>query len=498
MVFVPINDSIIQNDSIPTDKNYQDIKIIRCQSNPEELENFRANRYQFQHEPTERTPFKCVLSRKGFEPNYRIIATVHPSMKLFLDLVKYDPSDPKPDDYNALGMKKAHDSTQQDFKGQKKANTVDFANYIIEGIKGERNLYLPIINGWQSKNVFKKTIFVAFDEENENAMYGILYLPKAPIMQADGQTQTAAIFRVAKSQEANTSTAFSQLQLTLEIELNLDEDQAGQSFADRNGRGSNKNKNLIKGLDLSSAMSSLRNKSIKETIFVDRIAKGRSGGITETSTQNIVDLSALEQMLLGVISNGKKKPEHIKHHYIPYFLPHCHEFLVLLEKLFAKDWLHPSPPNTEPFRKLYVHGWAFCLKALALAYHRVKIRELAPLASAIGTEHKVTDPSKSIEEKYKFQVEEEKQKMNDYPLISYDEFVERLERIDWLRYRKHWITLTGYKTSKGQKRTLTLKGSNITVVAAQAQNTKTVIESVCDKILSDSWEDLCSQENEPF
>lgn len=497
MVFVPLNDSIIKNESIPNDENYQGLKIIRCQSNPESLENFRKNHYQFQHESSERTPLKCILSRKGIEP-YRLIANVHPNMKTFLDVVKYDPSDPPIKDYNTLGMKQAHERTQSDFKGRKKSNKDDFANYILEGIKKERNLYLPIINGWQSKNVFDKTIFVAFDEENENAMYGVIYLPKAPIMQADGQTQTAAIFQVAKKVDSHINFAFDKLQLTLEIELNLDENQAGQSFADRNGRGTNKNKNLIKGLDISSALSSLRAKSIEGTVFQHRLANGRTTGTGETATQNIVDLSTLEQMLLGVISNGKKKPEHIKHHYIPHFLPYCKEFLNLLDRLFSDNWANPSPPNTEPFRRLYVHGWPFCLKALAHAYHRVKISELTPLYMAMGTEDNVEDASKPIEEQYQYQVDKEKQNINVNSPISYIEFVNRLEKIDWLRFRKHWITLTGFKTSKGQKRTLTLKGFENPVVAAQAQNNKTVIEAVCSKILSDSWEDLCSQENEPL
>lgn len=74
----------------------------------------------------------------------------------------------------------------------------------------------------------------------------------------------------------------------------------------------------------------------------------------------------------------------------------------------------------------------------------------------------------------------------------------RLEKIDWLRHRRHWIALTGFAVAKGQKKTFTLKDSGTEVVVAKAQNTPVYIENVCDKILSDSWEELCLEENEPL
>lgn len=489
---------IIKNEEIPKDEAYQNLRILHFHSDAYALEHFNNNRYQFQHEPGDRTMLRCILSRKGSPKNYRLVATVHPTMKLFTEIVRYDPAYPPLDDYYAQGMMQAHKQTQSDFKGQKKSNTLDFCNYIIEGIKGVRTLYLPTITGWQAKKVFEKTIFVAFDEYDPNALYGAIYLPKAPIMQADGQTQTAAIFQAARSVDAINAGALDNLTVTLEIELNVSERQAAQSFADRNGRGSKKNKNLVISFDTSSAVSSLRVQAMEGTIFEYRLADGRNGGTGETATKAIVDLSTMEQMLLNVISCGKHKSEQFKHHYIPHFLPYAQEFLNLLEELFAKDWIEEPPSVKEPFRRLFVHGWPFCLKALAIAYHKSRIDQLGPLAAAIGTEHEDKDASRSVEEKYLCQAGIKKEQFREAPKVSFDEFKSRLEKIDWYRYRRHWIALTGYAVTKGQKKTFTLKESGTEVVVAKAQNTAVYIESVCDKILSDSWEELCSQENEPL
>lgn len=56
-------------------------------------------------------------------------------------------------------------------------------------------------------------------------------------IQADGQTQTAAIFALHGTKDAIKKGALERYRVTLEIELNVDERQAGQSLADRNGRG---------------------------------------------------------------------------------------------------------------------------------------------------------------------------------------------------------------------------------------------------------------------
>ena len=84
------------------------------------------------------------------------------------------------------------------------------------------------------------------------------------------------------------------------------------------------------------------------------------------------------------------------------------------------------------------------------------------------------------------------------PTVPLDELRARLEQIDWLRYRKHWIALTGAKMKDGKKRTLKLKSTGEDKVQSQAQNTQTVISSVRDKILSETWSDLTGKEDEPF
>ena len=140
-------------------------------------------------------------------------------------------------------------------------------------------------------------------------------------MQSDGQTQTAALFGLAGNKEAVSKNALNSITISLEIELNLNEDKAGQSFADRNGRGSKKNANLVKSMDISAALSELRNKSIKETVFEGRLSDGRSGpgNISETSVINIVDLSTLEQMILISLTGSTQfKPEQVKHYHNDY------------------------------------------------------------------------------------------------------------------------------------------------------------------------------------
>jgi hypothetical protein len=440
---------------------------------------------------------RATLTRKGMvdsqSAHTRISVHTHPTLKQFRDMVQYDPSNPPPDNYDALGMKEAHDQTQSDFKGQKQLNKDLFKNYLLESIMGSRTAYLPSISGWQTKSSLARTVFVAFDEEDPDALYGLLYLPKSPIMQADGQTQTAALFALAAHKEAVDKGALEKFRVTLEIELNVDERKAGQSFADRNGRGSKKNKNLVIGLDSSSAMSQLRDASIEGTVFEKRLARGRNTPTSVTATGMIVDLSTMEQMLMGVVSDLSDKPEILKHHHISYFQPYTREFIKLLDDVFAKYWLEKTPLNQDTFRKLYVHGWPFALKAIAAAYHATRIAELAPLARALRAQ----SAGKGLEEAFIDQLHEEQQKPPSQPVITFEELKDRLEKIDWLRYRKHWIKLAGAKQGKdGKFKTFKLKSTGEEKVDGQAQNTHTVIGAVRDKILSDKWEDLTSTEDQ--
>ncbi len=492
MIHIPrTKATLISTDSISKDSAFGGLHILKYQSNPKEKAEIDNLNYEFQHQTADYTPLRATLCRKGAiggkDANVRVVAVVHPSLKLFTDIVKYDPSHPPAEDYDMLNMKSAHEKTQSDFKGQKAANKELFKAYVLEGIDDARRLYLPTISGWQSVAVFPKTVFVAFDEEDPNALYGQLYLPKSPIMQADGQTQTAALFAVAHSADAVTKGALDKVTLTLEIELNVDEQKAGQSFADRNGRGSKKNRNLVIGLNTSSPLSDLRVKAIGGTVFDGRIANGRTPGATKTATMNIVDLSALEQMLLNATVGGRFKPEVLRNFHIPHLIKYANEFLKLLHKCFADYWADPTPRKQDTYRQLYVHGWPFALKGIALAYYESRIDKLGPIVAAINSP---LDASLTNDEAFKKQVETQSAVWDKTPNVTFEELSDRLSKIDWLRYRKHWIEITGAKKKDGKKKTFKLKSTGEEKVEAQAQNTAAIINAVKGKILSDTWDEL--------
>ncbi|ABS02331.1 hypothetical protein [Kineococcus radiotolerans] len=494
---IPKN-QLIPNDQIPRSDLFGGLRIVRYQADPAACDAFNQNRYEFQWEQEERHVIPgATLAVKGAPSNYRITAMIHPTLKQFIDIVKYDPSAPPIEDYEALEMKDAHDQTQQDFKGAKKENLANFKQYNVEAVRGDRIAYLPPISGWQSSVVFDETIFVAFDEPSDLVLYGQLYLPKSPVMQSDGQTQTAALFQAAQTGIAIKSGALKRFGVTMEIELNVTSEKAAQSFADRNGRGSKKNKNLVAVMDSSSALAKLRGQSIQGTIFDKRLADGRTVGATETATKNIVDLSTMDQMLLNVVSRGSKKPEQIKHYHVQHLLPFCRDFIEMLEGQFGSAWLDPTPKDSEPYRRIYVHGWAFALKALALAYHDVRRSEIHPYATSIGTtgmdEHTTAEEAEAAFLKA----------VADAPsatsVLSVAEFEDRLGQIDWLRYRKHWIALTGYKLDRsGSKKRREIKdgASKKVIVEGKAENTAAAINSVVRKILSDTWTDLTHHEDE--
>lgn len=492
---------LIPNTQLLPDQNFAGLKIVRYQSDQIAREAFSSNQFEFQHELAKRHIIAGVtLSLKGADQHYRISAMMHPSLRQFTEIVRYDPSDPPVEDFEALGMMEAHSQTQQDFKGAKKENLANFKQYLVEAVRGDRSAYLPPVSGWQSSEVFADTIFVALDETNPMALYGFLYLPKKPVMQSDGQTQTAALFQVAATGVAIKSGALDNFGTTLEIELNVDSVSAGQSFADRNGRGSKKNKNLVARMDSSSALARLRSQAITGTIFEGRLADGRSGGATETATTNIVDLSTLDQMLLNVISRGHKKPEQIKHYHVDLLLPYCREFILMLEKIFGPSWLDPTPKDSEPYRRLYIHGWAFALKAIAIAYHDSRRDLIDPISAPIGSEVR-DEHATAADAKADYLTKVEAGKINaPEALLPFDELAYRLSRIDWHRYRKHWMEITGFKVDKeGNKKTRTIKdgtpGGVMVIVEGKAENTATTINSVANRILADNWNDLSSSED---
>jgi hypothetical protein len=494
---IPARDKFIPRSVIPKDEQFNGLRIVRCQSDPEALDAYNNLRYEFQHEqPKLHEILGVTLALKGAASRYRVVAVIHPTIRQFREIVKYDPANPPLEDYDAIGMKEAHDDTQSDFRNAKARNLEDYKAYNLEAIGGERIAYLPPIAGWQSSEVFPETVFVAFDEQNPLSLYGVLYLPKRPVMQSDGQTQTAALFATAATGMALKTGAIDSFGVTLEIELGVERGAAAQSFADRNGRGSKKNKNLVARFDTAAGISQLRDRAIKDTIFESRLADGRGTGTGETHTQNIVDLSTMEQMLLLAVSNGKFKPEHIKNYQVPTLEPYAKGFLRLLDEEFSKDWVEKPQRDEDSFRRLYAHGWPYCLKAIARAYYATHIDELAPISDAISSSLK--DQHSSPEEAlaaFEKRIEEGNSS-RPTPELTSDQLRERLSTIDWHRYRKHWVELNGAKVDKktGEMKRIQLKSGEV-VVNSQAQNTNANIDAITSKLLSSSWTDLQSHEN---
>ncbi|WP_042886286.1 hypothetical protein [Cupriavidus necator] len=500
MLNIPqVKSSIIENDEIFADPDYQGLKIVRAQTDKDANKAYYDNKYEFQHQHGDYTVVRATLCRKGYvatevAEKQRITVMIHPSLKLFTEIVKYDPAEPPKENYYALEMLEAHKLTQSDFKGQKAANKEMFKTYILEGISGVRPIFLPIISGWQSKAVFSKTVFVAFDEEDPNAMYGTLYLPKSPVMQSDGQTQTAALFAVANTADAIEKSALDRLSLTLEIELNVDARKAGQSFADRNGRGSKKNRNLVIGLNTAEPISDLRLRATKDTVFENRIADGRTTGTSETATTNIVDLSTMEQMLLGALTNNRFKPEQLKHYHVEPLLPFAREFTELLDEVFASQWPATTPPKQDTFRRLYVHGWPFALKAIAFAYFESRADKLTPILAAMTVKNALKSQEVVFAEALAAAENPEKE-----PVISFEELKKRLLAIDWLRYRRHWINITNSNVDKsGNRKTFVLKSTGERKVVGLAPNTAANIATVKNKIISDKWIELTGSDDAPI
>jgi hypothetical protein len=495
---IPSRQKLIPLAEVPTDSKFHGIHMVRVQSDSSAMSFYNDQRYEFQHEPAKRHMISgATLSLKGAPSKYRLVALIHPTLREFVDIVKYDPANPPTEDYDAIGMKEAHDETQSDFKNAKAKNLDDYKTYNLEALRGERVAYLPAITGWQSHEVFSDTVFVAFDENNPLVLYGALYLPKKPIMQSDGQTQTASLFGTATTGMAIKTGALDAFSVTLEIELDVEKRAAAQSFADRNGRGSKKNKNLVSRYDTAAGIAQLRDDAIAGTVFEHRLADGRSTstGTTETQTANIVDLSTMEQMLLAALSNGRFKPEHIKSYQVPTLLSHGKDFLELLDSQFSAMWVQDPEKDEEPFRRLYVHGWPFCLKAIANAYYKTHVDELAPICDAIAAslkdEHESPEGAKSAFERKIV----EAQSSSPTPDVTPTELGERLAKISWYRYNKPWVKITGAKLDKktGQPKRRGLKSGEI-VIDSKAENTKANIAAVEAKLLSSSWTDLESNE----
>ena len=501
MLFPKENEVMISNDRIKLHEKFKDLKMVDYCGSEEDRGNYDNKKYQFQHSPEDYHEIVgqlAIRGNKASETDKRISITSTMNLKKFINTISYDPSRPPTDDYQALEMVEAHERTQSDFKGAKAKNRSDFLTYLIEGGNGERSLNLPVISGWQSQVVFDKAIFVIYDNTDPDIIYGKLYIPKSPIMQSDGQTQTAALFGLAKNKEAVDNGALSNIVVTVEIELGVTPDKAGQSFADRNGRGSKKNKNLVISMDVAGAISKIRLFSIKDTVFENRIADGRSGSanISMTSVENIVDLSTMEQLLLVALTGvTSTKSEHIKHHHLPTLQPFAKEFLDLLDECFGKDWLSSTPVGQEPYRKIFVHGWPFALKGIAMAYFRANKDRLGPIATALRLSLAADRPS---EELFLETIEANRNAHEYKPVITFDELKNRLKQINWVRHKKHWVAITGFAVNQnGLKRIVKLKSFGSTV-KPMAGNTADIINSVANKITGSSWKDLTADIDEPI
>jgi len=495
---MPRAPKIIPCEQIGKNTQLRGIRFVDYGGSENDRDNYNARLYQFQNEPEAYSELIGILSLKGnvaSQEHKRLSFLTTIPLKKFVDTVRYDPSNPPVDDYHALDMIAAHEKTQSDFKGAKAANKELFMQYLMEGLHEERTLYLPVISAWQSITQFPKTIFVAYDSSNPDSMYGRLLIPRGPLMESDGQTQTAALFGIAKNSECVQMKALDNIAVTLEIELGLDAEKAGQSFADRNGRGSKKNINLVISMDVSSPLSKIRTASVAGTVFQDRIATGRSGAgnITETSVDKIMDLSTIEQVLLLALTGDRTvKAQAIKHFHVPALIPFAKEFLKLLSDCFGGKWLNPTPANMDAYRQLYVHGWAFAQKALAIAYFQARKDQLGPIADSLSVKPAANENSSEV---FAANIKKLTDGGTYKATLSFDELKDRIEKINWYRHKAHWIAITGKSSAKGGTRTLKSLG---TVVKALAQNSPVFIDMVVDKIIGSDWEDLTSDEDAPL
>ena len=128
--------------------------------------------------------------------------------------------------------------------------------------------------------------------------------------------------------------------------------------------------------------------------------------------------------------------------------------------------------------------------------HRDKIASLAqPIGRAVEGEHATTQEAEAA---YLAAIQAQDGEMPE-PALDPAEYANRLQQIDWHRYRQHWINITGFKVDKnGQTKTREIKdgkGGTMEIVDGKAENTAATINSVVNKILSPAWTDLTSTEN---
>lgn len=495
--------NLIPSEKIMTNVNLSGIKFLDYENDIKVRNSIENKEYEFLYNTDEYHELIGVLSKKGnssSKKNSRISIITSIPLKKFTDIVIYDPAHPPINNYKSIDMHEAHSRTQSDFKGAKLKNRDDFCNYLLEGLRDERELHLPIINGWQSSSSFHKVIFISYHQSDKNCFYGKIYIPKLPIMQSDGQTQTSALFKLVGFDEAVSLNALQSIICSIEIELNVNESSAAQSFADRNGRGSKKNKNLVIAMDSSSPLSQLRTNSIRNTIFNNRVATGKDGAITVTTVKNIVDLSTLEQMIMiSLTGNISIKPESFKHYHLNTLIPYVKKFLEmfnLLSKYFPTD----TQDNDDPYRKKYTLGWPFVLKAISAAFYYANEHELKPISQSLSEKSNAT---LTQEEAFKMAIKKYQTKLISEPKtynLDHVDLQKRLSAINWKKHSTHWIKLTGNGIEKdGSKKTWVLKSEGgQRVVKGSSQNNAVSISKVINVICGDNWKDLTKNNIEPI
>jgi hypothetical protein len=242
----------------------------------------------------------------------------------------------------------------------------------------------------------------------------------------------------------------------------------------------------------------LMEEAIKGTIFEKRTFRGRDGGISESSTTNILDLATLEQIVVNVCTHGRMKPEHFKDMHVAAYLPAVRDFMQMLERVFGEQWPEDTPEGGDAYRKIYVHGWSFSFKALSRAYYRTRIGELGPLADAM-----LSDDLNTVEDDTEQAWKARAQKLAEDDAardpnnrkyvapIDSKTLEERLTKIDWVRHRKHWVDLTGFgrKSTDGKPNTKFL-ASGEKVIRAKAPTQQEVISGIEGTLLSADWTKL--------
>ena len=354
---------------------------------------------------------------------------------------------------------------------------------------------MPTVAGWQSHTVFDETVFVSVHESSPGVLYGLMFLPDKPIMQSDGQTQTGALFALNAMGLAHAER--DHLFTTLEIELNVDPKAAAQSFVDRNGRGTKKNKNLVAAYNTIAGLPTLRNAAVagnhlrgpapQRSQQRDRRDRDREHHRPEHPRADVPERDERRQPQARARQG----------YHVSTFSPILNDFFCMLDRCFGADWPAKTPEGGDPYRRVYVHGWPFAFKAIALAYFEARENEIAPLWRAIKIQD-AHDTTVENEKTYKARLAET---LNAWEpkttAVDVEGLEKRLKAMDWHRWRQHWVDIAGFPVDEdGNPRIKTL-ADGTTVIATSAPNTATVISKVKNKILSPAWKDLTKKMDAP-